>query len=95
MNDIFLKSKLLEAQELGLKSITIDGITYEFRDQATSHKGPAEEVEEATVKALTRSPLDDYTEDEILMWSSPYFDVMQEQKQLRTQQIKDKEDLNG
>ncbi len=39
------------------------------------------------------SVLDEYSDDEILYWSTPYFDELQAKKALRAQQIKDKEDL--
>ncbi len=46
---------------------------------------------EDIVKPL--SALDEYSEDEILYWSTPYFDELQAKKALRAQQIKDKEDI--
>ncbi len=46
---------------------------------------------EEIVKPL--SALDEYSEDEILYWSTPYFDELQAKKAMRAQQIKDKEDI--
>lgn len=77
-----------EAQELGLKSITIDSVTYEL-----SHimaKTP-QYVPEAEAKDLVNplSVLDELSDEEILYWSSPHYDDLQEQKIKRAQQLKD------
>ena len=40
------------------------------------------------------SPFDQYTDEEMLYWSTPYFDYLQEQKELKKQRIQD-EVLDG
>lgn len=41
------------------------------------------------------STLDEITEEEILMWHSPYYDELQAQKTLRKEQIELGDELNG
>ena len=84
-----------EAKDLGLKSITIDGIVYEFG--VTKQVLPPTELTEEQVKALVNpmSVLDDYSEDEITYYATPYFDEIQEQKKIREQQLKDEATKNG
>jgi len=86
------KAKLIkEARELGISEIVIDGVTYKL-----GH-APKQEMNEADLKNAVKfqSPLDDLSDTEVLFYHSPYFDELQEQTQLRKEQIKNKEDING
>lgn len=83
-----------EAKELGMKSITIDGVVYEI---ATAHKKvEAEVLTDDQVKELLvpASPFDDLSDEEVMYWSTPHFDLIQEQKELREKQLKE-EVING
>lgn len=76
-----------EAQELGLKSITIEDITYELG--IVSKKNTVVPDLDAKDIVSPISFLDELSEDEVLYWSSPYYDDLQEQKLKRAQQLKD------
>jgi hypothetical protein len=87
------KAKLIaEARELGISEMVIEGVTYKL-----GHTPKPVEMTEADLKNAVKfqSPLDDLSDDEVLYYHSSYFDELQEQKQLRKEQIKNKEDING
>lgn len=82
--------RIEEAKAMGLKSIEIGGVTYNFEPTVIT-----KELTEEEAKAFL-APLpyfDSMTEEEILMWSSPRYDELQYEKELRKQQLKDREDL--
>lgn len=76
-----------EARELGLKSIEIDGVTYNF-DDPKSKTVPTLEAKDIV---NPMSALDDLSEDEILYYATPYYDEMQHNKKIREQQLKDEQ----
>lgn len=76
-----------EAQELGLKSITIEDITYELGIVPKKNTIVPDLDAKDIVNPI--SFLDELSEDEVLYWSSPYYDDLQEQKLKRAQQLKD------
>lgn len=85
--DMIAKKLLIEeARELGCKSITFDGITYEI--------GKVQAVQEPQeVKFEDLVPKED--PDEILYWATPWYDHIQEEKKLKEQQLKEHEATNG
>ena len=86
--DMEQKKKLIsEARELGCKSVTIDGITYEI--------GPVKYDVETEVVAVEMPDADPMDEDEVKYWSTPYYDYLQEQKKLKEQQLKETEATHG
>lgn len=67
------------AREQGLKKIELDGIVFHL-DKVAQHSGEVPELlPEDIVSPL--SVLDEMSEDEILFWSSPYYDELQAKKQ--------------
>jgi hypothetical protein len=88
-----LKERIAEAREAGVTAITIDGVTYNIGLVAETKVATAvpELKPEQIVAPL--SILDDLTEEEILFWSTPHYDEIQEQK--AAQAAKAKEELNG
>jgi len=83
------KELIDEARELGCKSVTIDNITYEI-GSLPKEAGPVLEAEaEALVNPM--SALDDLSPEEVLYWSSPFYDELQKQKELRLQQLKEEQ----
>lgn len=76
---------------MGLKSIVIDRVTYNF--------DPVKPVEptltdEEAKKMLAPIPyFDDLSDEEVLMWSTPRFDEIQKEKELRKQQLADRETI--
>lgn len=97
MNKFKRQELLKEAIELGLKSIELDGVKYEIGQYSPNieQKPVSEEESKALLKALTSTPLDELTEDEVLYYATPYYDQLQEQKKLRQQQEQDKGAING
>ncbi len=82
--------RIQEAKELGLKSITIEGVTYEL--QITYNPNiVTPNLSEDQIKALMNpaSPFDELSDDEVLFWSTPHYDEIQKQKELREKQIKE------
>lgn len=64
-----------EAKALGLKSLEVDGMKVEFNsNDKTPSQQPATVQEELTAEELVAKPgpLDEYTDEEILFWSSDY-----------------------
>ena len=81
-----------EAKEMGLKSIVIDKVTYNFDPIVVQ---PQITDEEAKSMLAPLPYFDQLTDEEVLMWSTPRYDEIQQQKELRKQQIKDREDLTN
>jgi hypothetical protein len=88
-----LKERIAEAREAGVTAITIDGVTYAIGLVAeTKATLPVPELKPEQI-VVPLSVLDDLTEEEILYWSTPYYEEIQEQK--AAQAAKAKEELNG
>lgn len=85
-----------EAQEMGLKSITIKGVKYELAETtSTAPKQLDEKETESLAKELIKNPFSDMTDDEILYYATPYYDQLQQNKKLLEQQKKDKGTLTN
>lgn len=82
MND-HTKQLIREAQEMGLASITIDGVKFEF--SPTRKKFPNGDIDTKEVYQ-DLAALEDLTEEEILYWSTPYFDELQAIKELQNKE---------
>ena len=85
-----------EAKELGLKSIEIDGVKYDL-GEPVKPKEEAQELSEDAVKALFTDTkiLDEMSDDEVLFYSTPYFDQLQHEKKTKEEQLKLKKDLTN
>lgn len=81
-----LKERIEEARCLGIKAITIDGVTYELGPKPINHS-PIPDMEAAEL-LKPMSPFDDLSEDEILYYSTPYFEQLQAQKKEHEEQLK-------
>lgn len=81
------KELIEEARELGCKSIMIDGITYEIGPVPRSQQADSE-IDEKALNIII-SPLDNLSDEEVLYWSTPHYDTLKAQKELRAQQLKD------
>lgn len=85
-----------EAKESGCSSITIEGVVYTLAsvqfDEVIRREPMSEEEIQNAVKKM--SVLDEYSEEEILYYSTPYFEQLQAQKELRAKQLKE-EATNG
>lgn len=80
-----------EAYEFGLTSVTIDGVKYEWQ----AKKRPNSEVPDLEASELIKemSPFDGLSEEDILYWSSPHYDTIQAEKELKAKHAK--EQLDG
>lgn len=70
-----------EARILGMKTVTIDGVVYEFEKEVLKPNKPelsSKEIEDL-MKAL--NPLSEYTDQELLYYSTPFFDELQLRKE--------------
>lgn len=90
MNKERLQEALNFARENGLPSITVDGITM----PVPKVQAPQRELTEEEMKKLY-PPEEVPTDEEILFWSSPYYDELQMKKEMQKQAQKEKENLNG
>lgn len=79
-----------EAREFGCKSVTIEGVVYELGKALPTNEPINEEALGEAVKNM--SVLDEYSQDEILYYSSPYFEELQEQKELKAKQLQERND---
>ena len=89
-----LQEALQFAKENGLSSITIDGIRMDIADQIK-----AEAIElptESDLNKVFNNQNDGPTDEEVLFWSTPYWDELQaiKKKQLETL-AEDKDVRNG
>lgn len=85
-----------EAQELGLKSIEIQGIKYELDNKTVANKQQLPLTEDQA-KAMFKDTmiLDEMSDDEILYYSTPHYDVMMHEKKTKEEQLKLKKDLSN
>ena len=82
-----LKFKIEEARELGVTAITYEGVRYEI-GAAPKASAPIPDVEaQDLVKPMDF--VDQMSDEEILYWSTPWYDELQAKKEQRTQQLKD------
>lgn len=80
-----IETILSHFKNLGLKSVTIDGITYEFKDLEKIVNPYVPELKpEEIVKPL--SPFDELTEEEILYWATPYGKELEARKKAQQEQ---------
>lgn len=68
-----------EARILGMKTITIEGVTYEFGEAPKVPQDVPEMKAEDILKPL--STLDEMSNEEILYWSTEYYDEIQARKE--------------
>lgn len=88
------KAKLIaEARELGVSEVTIEGIAYKL---GHTLKQPTTAPTEKEIKDMIKNVFpEELTPEEIMYHAVPYYDELQEQKRIRLEQIKNKEDLDG
>lgn len=78
------------AREVGCDFIEVSGVKYHIPIKPKIIEySDAELTAEDLVSPM--SPLDDLNDEEMLYWATPHFDEMQEQKKLREQQLKEKQ----
>ena len=85
-----LETALEFAKKHNLETITVDGIVIHVPKIVT----PQENISEDTMK-VHYSSFPEFTEEEILFFSTEYFDELQHKKQQKLEAEKEKEDLNG
>lgn len=88
-----IKAIIERAKQIGCASVEIDGVTYNLYqgDVVTNSSTKIVPDMEAKELVVPLSPFDEMSEDEILYWSTPFYDELKHQKELRAQQIKDGE----
>lgn len=84
-----------EAKELGLKAVEIEGVRFELGESKPVTNAVPLTEEQAKAMFTDSMVLDEMSDDEILYYSTPWFDVLQHEKKLKEEQKKLKEDLNG
>jgi len=82
MNNVEALKLLIKARELGITDTDIEA----FKAKLAPEVVPELKADEI-VKPI--SVLDDYTEEEIQYFATPYFDELQEKKRLHQEKIKD------
>lgn len=80
-----LREALEFARENGLLSIEIDGIKMEVPPIK------AEEPVQENDIAQPKTPYDDMDDDEILFWSTPYYEELQDKREQHAQKLKDEQ----
>ena len=86
-----LKEIIDNAREFGMAQVEVDGVKYHINPiTSTPFCHPVPELKpEDIIKPL--SVLDDMDEDEILYWSSPFYDEIQTNKELQLQARKEED----
>lgn len=84
-----------EAKELGLKSIKIDGVEYELGEYRPKLEPQPLTEEQAKAMFADTKILDEMSDDDILYYSTPYWDQLQHEKKTKEEQLKLKGELNG
>lgn len=79
-----------DAKEMGLTSVTIDGVKYEWSVTSRAY-GPVLDTD-ASDLIKEMSPFDGLSEEDILYWSSPYYDQIQADKDLKAKHAKEQID---
>src|ERR1700679_821260 len=82
------------AKKLGVQSVVIDGITFQLSSVTpASTPTPAAEIEDFKPEEAM-APLDpwhDLTEEEVLFWSCPHGAVLEEEKKLKQNAVKEQQ----
>lgn len=89
-----LKEAIDFARENGLKSICIDGVTMEI-GEIKEPKHEPRELTEDEIKKLARAAGEPMSEEEILYYSTPYYDELQARKKAKEDAAKETMDLRG
>ena len=85
-----------EAKELGLKSVEIDGVKYDLGEPAPQPKEAIELTEDQAKAMFTDTKvLDEMSDDEVLFYSTPYYDQLQHEKRTKEEQLKLKKELTN
>ncbi len=88
-DQIRIREIISEAKLMGMTAVTIDGVRYEWSAAKTS--GPVPDTDMADlIKEM--SPFDGLSEEDILYWSSPYYDTIQAEKELKAKHAKEQID---
>jgi len=87
MNKQKLKDALEFAKDNGLESIEVDGIKFSVPN--------AQEPTQENDITQPITPYDHISDEEVLYWSTGYYDEMQSIKELQLEQKKETEELNG
>ena len=89
--------KIMErAKELGISSVKVEGLeaTMAIPNIEEKTQEPAEVIDDKDLVALA-SPFDELTEEELMYWSTPYFDELQENKRHMAEQRQKDEATRG
>lgn len=85
------------AKRIGVQTVTIDDVVYNLlahQDKQVVNPSIAEDLKpEDIFKNLSTFEMP--SDDEVLYWATPYYNILQAEKELRTQQLKDEELKNG
>lgn len=84
--------KILEAKSIGLKAVTIDGVLYDL--DGSKPIRPIEVVDSSEAYR-EESVFDQMTDEEILFWSTPEYDNIQEKKNQHKEHLNNKEVTDG
>lgn len=86
------KELIDEARELGCKSVTIEGITYEIGPVPKSFEPMSDQAAEELISPLAF--LDQISDEDVLYWSSPFYDQLQYEKDERKRMLEENNDQN-
>jgi hypothetical protein len=88
------KALIAEARELGCTEITIEGVKYGIGPAPKAIAPPiTDEEAKDLIKAI--SPFDEMSDQEILYFSTPYYDELQENKKKHAEHLKNEAIKNG
>lgn len=85
-----LEEALKFAKENNLKSITVNGIHMELGED----KAKIQQMTQQMIDAVFNAP-DEYTDEELLFYATPYFDELVAKKKARQESLKQDEATRG
>jgi hypothetical protein len=77
------------AKRIGVQSVEIDGIKYDLMAKNIPVKTESANFVDLKAEDILRPMKEEITEEELKYWSTPYYDILQQEKELKAQHIKD------
>lgn len=87
-----IQARIRIAKDMGCQSIEIDGIAYKFFDPSKTYPAQAiASVPDARAEDLIKpeSVFDQISDEEVLYWSTPYYDQLQADKEAKKSKAKE------
>lgn len=88
MDKVKLKEALEFAKENKLKCIEVDGVKFDVPIELPEHEDSIEGLDDDEM-LQDLDVLEQFTDEEVLYWATPYYDELQRTKELKEKQLKE------